>query len=388
MNAARHDGRRLGAAGALAALALLAGCALWPGHGERAKAADAKQQAAQQAVSRPLSVAWVRDVDQRQPMSPPAASRPAVAGDRIVIGGRDGRVHVFDLAGGERSRLALDAPCESGALALSPRLVVLTDVEGGLYGVDPAAGVIRWKKTLASVVTGHPVAVDGDFLVQTADNHVYRFSPKGEKRWSFSGLAGGFSLQRGASPLVRDGMVYAVFSNGDVAALHADSGDLAWRRQLLLLNDAMTLSEMKTPVADPVIAGDVLVVSFYQGRLTGLSVADGEVRWQRSISLKDTPLVDGGRMFAAASDGRLLALDAATGATLWQRKLDDGELVGPARSGGRLFAASSTGRVYALDRQGRVLGQASVPGRVDESLTPAAGGVLVRDHLGGLYLIR
>ncbi len=373
--AERMTGRAL-----VLAAALLAGCAWWPGRDGAAKAPVATGGA--------LTVIWSRDVDQRAPMSPPAASRPALAGGRVVIGGRDARVHVFDLHGGELLRLALDAPCESGALALSPGLVVLSDVEGGLYGVDSVHGVIRWKHALPSIVTGHPVAAGGDFLMQTADNHVYRFSAAGQKRWSFSGLAGGFSLQRGTSPLLANGMVYAVFSNGDVVALHADSGDLVWRRQLLLQNDAMTLSEMKTPVADPVMAGGVLAVSFFQGRLTGLSAADGEVRWQRNLSLKDTPLVRGDQLLVATGDGRVMALDAATGATLWQRKLDDGELVGPVASGGRLFVASSTGRVFALDAKGRVLGQVSVPGRVDQTPLAAAGGALVRTHLGGLYLIR
>ncbi len=371
---------RLRLALACAGLTMLAGCGLWH-HGQ-----DETRSA--KVVAGPLSVAWVRDVDQRAPMSPPAASRPALVGDRIVIGGRDGRAHIYDLNGRERARLALDAPCESGALTLHNGQVVLSDVDGGLYAIDPVRGVIVWKKALPSVVLGHPVALDDDFLIQTADSHVYRFSAEGRKRWSWAGLPGGFALQRGPSPVAANGMVYAVFSSGDVVALHADSGDLAWRRQLLLQTDARTLSEMKTPVADPVLAGRLLVVSFYQGTITALSADDGEVRWQRNLSLRDTPAVQGGHLVVAVSDGRALALDVASGATLWQRKLADDELVGPAVSGSRLFVAASSGQVFALDGEGRVLGRASVPARVDQPPLAAAGGVLVRNHLGGLYLIR
>ena len=335
-----------------------------------------------------LHVAWVVDVDQRHPMSPPGYSQPALAGDKIVIGGRDARVRVYDLQGRELHRIAIEAACESGALALNPALVVLADVNGTLYGINPQAGSIVWRQQLSSVVLGHPVKAGHDFMVQTADNRIYRFSSRGKKRWSFAGQQGGLTMHQGSSPRIFGDAVYADFTNGDVVALRADSGDLIWRHQLLLDINAVTLSEMKVPIADPVLAEKTLIVSFYQGDLIALSVTNGQQLWQRQVSLKSVPIVQDGHLLAATSHGVMVSLDVASGETLWRQKLSEDELAGITLSQGKLFTADNHGHVYALTTNGRKIGMLSLPGRIDRMPIAIPGGVLVRNNLGGLYLIR
>jgi len=335
-----------------------------------------------------LDMTWVVDVDQRRPMSPAGFSQPALAGNEIVIGGRDERVRVYDLHGNELRRIAIEAACESGVLALNPELVVLGDVDGTIYGINPQSGRILWRQRLSSVMLGHPVKAGNDFMVQTADNRIYRFSSGGEKRWSYAGQPGGLTMHQGATPRVFGDAVYAIFTNGDVVALRVDSGDLIWRRQLLLDTNAVTLSEMKVPVTDPVLAGNVLIVSFYQGDMIALSATDGQRLWQRHLSLKSTPIVQGRHLLAATSDGAIVSLDTASGETLWRQKLSVGELVGPTLSQGRLFAGDDHGHVYALTSDGRKIGVLGLPGRMDRTPVAVPGGVLIRNNLGGLYLIR
>jgi len=335
-----------------------------------------------------LDMVWVVDVDQRRPMSPAGFSQPVLAGNEIVIGGRDERVRVYDLHGNELRRIAIEAACESGALALNPELVVLGDVDGTIYGINPQAGHILWRQRLSSVMLGHPVKAGNDFMVQTADNRIYRFSSGGKKRWSYAGQPGGLTMHQGAAPRVFGDAVYAIFTNGDVVALHADSGDLIWRRQLLLDTNAVTLSEMKVPVTDPVLAGNVLIISFYQGDVVVLSATDGQHLWQRHLSLKSTPILQGGYLLAATSDGAVVSLDAASGETRWRQKLSAGELVGPALSQGKLFVGDDHGHVYALTLDGRKTGALGLPGRIDRTPVAVPDGVLIRNNLGGLYLIQ
>jgi len=335
-----------------------------------------------------LDMAWVVDVDQRRPMSPFGDSQPALAGDKIVIGGRDARVRVYDLHGNELRRIAIEAACESDALALSPALVVLGDVNGTLYGIDPETGRILWRQRLSSVVLGHPVKAGNDFMVQAADNRIYRFSSAGKKRWSYAGQVGGLTMRKGTSPRVSGDVVYAIFTNGDVVAVRADSGNLIWRRQLLLDMNAVTLSEMKVPISDPVLVGNILIVSFYQGTMIALSTEDGRQLWQRHLSLRSTPSIQGGHLLAATSHGAIVSLDVANGATLWQQHLGKGELVGPTLSNGRLFAGDDHGHVYSLTLDGRKAGMLNLPGRLDRTPIAVPGGILIRNNLGGLYLIQ
>ena len=370
----------------MASFLILTACASAPGVQET-PSASSKKTTEKAPVPFNLNVDWVVDVDQRHPMSPFGYSQPALAGDDIVIGGRDAYVRVYDSQGNELRRIAIEAACESGALAVNPALVVLADVKGTLYGINPRMGSIVWRYRLSSVLLGHPVRVGDDFMVQTADNRIYRFSSRGEKRWSYAGQSGGLTMHQGAAPRVFGDVAYAVFTNGDIVALRVDSGDLIWRRQLLLDMNAVILSEMKVPVADPVLAGKVLIIAFYQGDLIALSMTDGQQLWQRKLSLKSTPIIQGRHLLAATSDGAVVALEVASGATLWRQKLSKSELAGPALSQGKLFVGDDHGHVYALTPDGRKAGILSLPGRMDQTPVAVPGGVLIRNNLGGLYRI-
>jgi len=323
---------------------------------EQAVVSSIATEPVEQAPSE-LQLVWGVDVDQRRPLSPYSFAQPVQAGDLIVLTGQDSYAHIY------------------------------SDAQGILYGIDPREGSILWEWKMSTAMFGHPVRIGDDLLVQTGDNSVYRISDKGEKLWSFSGPQAGLSMNSGPSPLVDGDVCYTVMTNGDALALRSDNGDLLWRRQLMLDNDAVVLSELKTPLADPVLIGDVLVVSFYQGDLIGLSARDGQQLWQRSLSLKSAPLAHDGRLFAASNDS-VLELDPASGATLWKRKLDAGELVGPALAQAKLYVADIRGNVFTLSLDGHVTGELHLPGRVDRSPVVVAGGVLLRNNLGGLYLIR
>jgi len=361
------------------------------GSSETATPQEGAQQAAGETTNMPdggLEIAWGADVDQRRPLSPYSFASPDVAGELIVLAGQDSYAHIFDTRGNELRRVALVAASDSGATALSDKLVVLGDAQGILYGIDPQAGSIAWRWQMPTVMLGRPVPIADDMLVQTGDNSLYRVNRNGEKLWSFSSAQAGMSMNLTPSPLVKGDTCYALLSNGDAVALRGDNGDLIWRRQLLLDNDAAVLSELKTPMADPVIAGDVLVTAFYQGAIIALSARNGQQLWQRELSLKSAPLVMGGRLFIATADGAVFELDPTTGATLWKRELESGELVGPTLLGNRLLVADDAGEVFALSLDGHVTGTTSLPGRVDRKPVSAPGGALLRNNLGGLYLIR
>jgi len=344
---------------------------------------------------------WSVDVDQRKPGDPAGFSQPAVvtgSGGRIVIAGRDARARVYDFSGSELHRIAIDEPSDSGALALSNGTVVVGDVGGLLYGIDPVEGSILWRHQLSSPFFSQPVLLQDGFLVQTSDNRIYRFSMDGEKQWSYAGSGGGLGIYLTASPLVVDATLYAVLTNGDAVALKVDTGDLLWRRQLLLSTDAPVLSELRAPLAAPVMLKQgyigierfkaAILVGFYQGDLLILSARDGRQLFAKEISIKSTPLVDHGNLYIATASGEFASIDLATGATRWKQKLTDGELLGPVLWKDSLWLADDRGFVLRVGRDGEKLGRIAFGGRIERAPTVTPAGILVRSGLGVLTLVR
>jgi outer membrane protein assembly factor BamB len=199
-----------------------------------------------------------------------------------------------------------------------------------------------------------------------------------------------------ASPVIYDKNVYAVFSNGDVVALKADNGGFLWKRQLLLSREAAVLSELKVPVSAPAIIPasqsgrdeDVLAVAVFQGEISFISLQDGTVLGHRKLSLKSSPLLVGKQLYVADTSGYVSALDTANGETLWKQQVSGGELTGPVLWQGALWVADNQGIVYRLDVDGSVLATVELSGRIDRTPVVASNGVLVRNHLGTIYMLR
>jgi len=347
-----------------------------------------------------ISVIWRNNVDQRKPASPPGFSLPAVVsighGKVVVAGGQDRRVHIYSSSGSEVGRIALQNASESGAVKLSNGIVVVGDAGGILYGLDIIHGKVAWQVQLSAALIGRPVAAGDDFIVQTSNNQIYRFSDKGVKIWSFSGQLGGLGIHLNPTPVVYRNHVYTVFSNGDVIALQADKGNFVWKRQLVLSNNAAVMSEVKIPVATPLVVPasnsgrdeDTLVVSVFQGELFFLSLQDGSTLNTRHLSVKSRPLVMGKSIFVADAAGYLSALDASNAATLWKKKLSDGALNGPVLWQGSLWIADDQAHIFRLNRDGKILASTQLDGRIDRMPVNAGNGILVRNSLGTLYLLR
>ncbi len=355
-----------------------------------------------QANTTSINVVWSLDVDQRRPNSPAAYSAPTLVHTAkktlIVIAGRDRWVHVYGLDGWEERRIALQGPSDSGALVLNNGLVVLSDTGGRLYAIDPIQGNIVWKRQLTATFSGTPVAVGDDFLLQTTDNRIYRFSENGEKRWSFSGQGSTLSMYLNPSPLVVGQHVYALFNNGDAVALKALTGDLLWKRQLLLSNDSPVLSELKAPLATPTflpslhIDGEqtknVLLMSFFQGDVIALAQQDGAQQLSLHLSLKSPPLRIGQTLLMSDSHGFLHAYDIGKGQRLWKKRISKAELSGPILWQESLWLTDNQGTIYRLNQQGKVEASLTLEGDINRLPLPTKEGLLLRTDRGALYMIQ
>jgi outer membrane protein assembly factor BamB len=161
-----------------------------------------------------------------------------------------------------------------------------------------------------------------------------------------------------ATPVVANGIVYAMDADADVSAFDASTGKRLWHVDL-------------TPDEED-DGGWGGGLSFYHGRLyvvTGfgeiilLNGENGEEIWRRALGppLRAAPTVTHGRVYVLTSDNELIAMDADSGATLWtHRGIEEiaGLLGGasPAISGSAVVVAYSSGEIYALQAEnGRVI---------------------------------
>jgi len=363
-----------------------------------AKHTDAISTVQKQAIE----VVWQTDVDNRKPRDAESYSRPLVSGllpeAHIALGGHDARIHVMNMNGHEIYRAPLNDNSDSGGVALPNGLLVVGDTGGMLYAFDAVKEQRIWSIQLSAGITGTPVVVGRDVLVQTIDDHLYRISEDGKKQWVFSAKPETLGLYISPTPMLKDGRIYTVLGNGDALALDAITGDLLWRKQLLLDDRAGALSNMRVPSATPLLLkkfkidgnsfSDVLLIPFYQGDLFILSREDGASLMTRKVSLKSSPVVDGAHMFLADTHGEVQAWDIQTGVMLWHRTLSKGELMGPVLWHKQLWVHDNKGHLFRLNQDGDLLDSREFPGRFDRLPVVTLNGLLYHSNLGGLYMVR
>lgn len=177
--------------------------------------------------------------------------------------------------------------------------------------------------------------------------------------WRVSAGEGAGDLVRLTSvPVVADGRVFVLDSEGNVAAHRTDNGRRIWRYNI-------------TPEAEErgAIGGGlgydrgVLYVSSPYGEVIAMLADTGAEVWRRRIGvpLRGAPTVVGNRLFTVTSDNQLFVIGVADGAVDWNHVgiAEDAGIIGaasPAVDAGVVVAPYSSGELIALRVQnGRVL---------------------------------
>ena len=179
--------------------------------------------------------------------------------------------------------------------------------------------VQRWSKELN---VGFVLAADG--RVYTAGRNVVALDQATGKRvWSASLKK--VSYQRAVGAAYDSGFVFVTTSD-DIRAYHADSGKLAWRREL---------HGEGSPVAT---GGTVYVGHGYI--IEALRASDGSLLWRyQTQNGTGTPALDDRRAYVVGGCGETEAVDRSTGAPIWHHEgsCSGGVMVVPALFGGRLW---------------------------------------------------
>ncbi|HEX8388933.1 MAG TPA: PQQ-binding-like beta-propeller repeat protein [Sphingomonas sp.] len=243
-----------------------------------------------------------------------------------------------------------------------------------------------------------PVIADGKLFVVDVDATVHAFAADtGAKLWSASLTEGdeNRAARFGGGVSYDGGRVYATDGLGDVVALGAADGAVAWRakpggplrgsptianetvyvltqdNQLFALNQTdgkvrwAQQGTLETQgvfgVAAPAASRGTVVAGFSSGELNAYRYENGRVLWQDALSrtsittsvssladIDASPVVDGDRVYAVGEGGRMVALDLAEGRRLWEQNISG--ISTPWVAGEWLFVVTDDARLICLSR--------------------------------------
>ena len=372
-------------ASALAALLAVAACS-------KDKSIDQPAKLTPLTASLRVQRVWTAAVDDKKAVALRLGLGLSVAGNRVYAAGHRGDIVAIDLTSGHVAwRARIRAPL-SGGTAASGELVLVGSSDGQLFALNPADGAIRWKVRLNGEVLA-PAAISEHLIaVRTVDGKLHALSPAdGHELWSQEQQVPRLSLRGTARPVIAGDLVLCGFDNGKVLAANMNDGSVQWEATITPPHGRTELERLADIDSAVRVSGqDVYTVGF-QGRVAMLALETGQMWWSREASSYRGLTLDDDALYMATADGELVALKARTGAEIWRQKaLLHRGLSAPAIMDRAVVAGDFQGYVHWLDKASGALAARVATGKVRISTAPVVvdNMVLVINDRGQISAFR
>lgn len=202
-------------------------------------------------------------------------SSPAVSQNTVYVGSGDHNVYALDAGTGRLRWKFRTGNVVHSSPAVANGTVYVGSWDAYFYALDSSNGTLRWKYKTGEDheiynhvgIQSSPAVVDGVVYFGSRDAHVYALdATTGTRKWQFATVGGAWAS---SSPAVAKGVVYfGEGSSGLYRGLDARTGAAVF-----------TLEGVVAPFSSPAIAGDMLYVGDFAGKVSALDLATRTFAW-------------------------------------------------------------------------------------------------------------
>jgi outer membrane protein assembly factor BamB len=303
---------------------------------------------------------------------------PAIDGANIYSANSVGDVYALQLANGHQLwRHKLKMPL-SGGTGAGGGLVLVCGTGGTLVALAAGDGAERWRAQLSSEVLAAPVVATDLVLVRTVDGKLYAFErADGKQRWVADQQVPRLTLRGTSKPVVAGELAISGFDNGRLMAVTLAAGNPAWEVAVGQPRGSSELQRLIDIDSPPTIDGDDVFAVAFQGRAVRLAHDTGLEIWSHEISSYRGLAADALGVYVSTADGTVIKLDRASGAERWvQKGLLRRSISAPALQGNALVITDFEGVIHWLSTEdGSFIARAKGGSRI--SAVPQVAGDLV-----------
>ncbi len=247
-------------------------------------------------------------------------------------------------------------------------IVVVGNEKGEIFALDQATGEQKWAVNISSAILAPSLVISNRVITVANDGTVYAHSVEnGQQFWTYDLPSQQLSLRGTASPVEIDPRtVLLASSNAYIYALDVLTGTPRMQRRVAVSDGRSDIEKLNDIDGDPVVAGQFVVTTSYQGQVTVLDLASQQVVWSEDSSSTKRPEVVGNGVFVASTDGKLTAYEITTGHKLWENdNLLNRKLSNPVILGSQLVVGDLDGYLHIIDPQsGQLIGRSKTSGEV------------------------
>ena len=265
--------------------------------------------------------------------------------------------------------------------------VIVGNKKGQLFALDQATGEQKWTAQLSGAILSASLIQAGRVVTLSNDGTVYAHDlATGQQVWTYNLPDVQFSLRGTASPIALDPRtVLIASSNAYVYALDILTCVPRMQRRVAVSDGRSDVQRLNDIDGDPVVAGQFLVTTSFQGQVTVTDLASQQVLWSEDASSIQRPEVSNNTVYVTQADGKITAYALTTGEQLWQNdSLLNRQLSNPVVLGQDLVVGDLEGVLHLIDpNSGQLIGRSKTSGEV-RSLRVIDGQLYVSTRKGAL----
>lgn len=281
-----------------------------------------------------------------------------------------------------------------GGLAWANQTLFAANDQGVVAAISSNDGHKRWVKELKLPLRSPPRVAGRYVLLLTADNQLIALlQSSGEMVWSHRGMNEVSGKLQDTPPAIRDGVVLASYSSGEIAGLDLATGNPLWTDNLAG-NGPNSADPATFSTTSPLIAAGLSFAGTSQG-LTAFETETGRRLWERRVPVLHAPWLAGNFLFLQTPDNQLLAIRGIDGLMPWIAPLprrEDGDLLqwqGPMVASGLIWMIQNHGALIAYDPQsGKQRHRVEIPDEVFTAPVIADGAMYLIDGDANLHLVK
>lgn len=231
-------------------------------------------------------------------------------------------------------------------------VVVVGNRKGQLFALEQATGKQLWTAQLSGALLSPSLIQAGRVITVANDGNVFAHDlASGQEVWAYRLPNAQFSLRGQAAPVSADPRtVLIASSNAYIYALDVLTGVPRMQRRVAVSSGRSDVQRLIDIDGDPVMAGQFLVTTSYQGQVTVTDLASQQVVWSEDASSTQRPEVFNKTVFVAQNDGKVTAFNLTTGEQLWQNdSLLNRRLSNPVILGQDLVVGDLDGVLHLID---------------------------------------
>ena len=275
----------------------------------------------------------------------------AVDGQRVFLASYKGNVTAYDLASGKQLwQHAVRAPLSAGPGA-ADGLIIVGSSKGDVIALSEQDGTQRWRVRINAEILSAPAIGNGVVVVRAVDGRLHGLSARdGSENWVVDQQVPRLSLRGTSRPIIAGDLAICGFDNGRIVAAALGNGSTAWESPVGQSHGSTELQRLIDVDAPVIVDGEDLFAVAYQGRVARMSRENGQIVWARDLSSFRGLAVDENAVYVATAEGDLVRIDRRTGAEQWRVKtLERRQLSAPTVYRGRVVVAALGGFVHWFD---------------------------------------